>query len=178
MDNRAFRCGDRIVHPVYGLGVVEGLAVRDPSCPTSEYYKIRIAGGDLLSVPVNRAIELGVRLISNSLDNVIRCLRSKARPLPDDDRLRLAELKTRSQAAGPLALAQAVRDLLNRGRSIRLTPADHRWLDNACERLSAEIAWVDDTELDHARTAVRREVERFELDRAPAPPKKPKGTHR
>lgn len=178
MDDRAFRCGDRIVHPIYGLGVVEGLAVRDPSCPTIEYYKIRIAGGDLLSVPVNRAIELGVRLISNSLDNVIRCLRSKARPLPDDDRTRLAELRTRSQAAGPLALAQTVRDLLNRGRLVRLTPAEHRWLDSACERLSAEIAWVDNTAAEHARAALRREVERFELDRAPAPPQKPKGTQR
>ncbi len=167
-----FRPGDRVFHPVYGLGVIEGVMTRGQLDQAVECYGIRISSGDLLSVPVSRATGLGLRPISNGVTRIVACLRSKAQPLPDDDRLRFAELRVRSRAVGPLALAQAVRDLLNRGHKCRLTPADHKWLESACEQLSAEAAWVDQTGLDQARAVVQREIEKFELDQAPPPAKK------
>jgi RNA polymerase-interacting CarD/CdnL/TRCF family regulator len=91
----------------------------------------------------------------------VACLRSPAHPLPDDDRQRVIELKTRWQSPQPTALAQAVRDLLGRSRARNLTPNDKKWLANACERLSAEAALVDVIELAETRAAIQREVERL-----------------
>jgi RNA polymerase-interacting CarD/CdnL/TRCF family regulator len=169
MNVSLFQPGDRVFHPIYGLGVVEGLMTRDQASQRIECYGVRISDGATLFVPVDRAEALGLRPIINSLAGIVACLHSPAQPLPDDDRLRFVELKARSQAPESMALSQAVRDLLNRGRDCRLTPADHKWLDNACERLSAEASWVDEVDLDHARTVIRQEVNQFKPDKASAP---------
>ncbi len=168
MSANLFQPGDRVFHPIYGLGVVEGLTTRNQADRRIECYGIRISDGGTLLVPVDRAEALGLRPIVNSLAGIVACLHSPPQSLPDDDRLRFTELKSRSQAPESLALTRTVRDLLNRGRANRLTPADHRWLDSACERLSAEAAWVDEVELDHARTIIRQEMEQFAPDASQA----------
>jgi RNA polymerase-interacting CarD/CdnL/TRCF family regulator len=51
-----------------------------------------------------------------------------------------------------------VRDLMNRSRTHKLTPGDKRWLDNACERLSAEAALVDTIDMIQARSAIQKVI--------------------
>ncbi len=63
------------------------------------------------------------------------------------------------QRLQPGALAQAVRDLLGRSHTRRLTPNDKRWLTEAGERMSAEAALVDAIELFQARAAIQHEIE-------------------
>lgn len=161
MSVNLLRSGDRVFHPMYGFGVIENLTTRDQAGQTIDFYGIRLTDGSVLSVPVARAESLGLRPIANSLANIVASLHSQARPLPDDDRQRVLELRARWQAPQPTALAHAVRDLLNRGRTCKLTPADKKWLTSACERLSAEAALVDKIDLSQARTIVQQEIDRF-----------------
>jgi RNA polymerase-interacting CarD/CdnL/TRCF family regulator len=56
-------------------------------------------------------------------------------------------------------VAEAVRDLMGRSRTYRLTPADKRWLVNASERMSIEAALVDAIDVFRAREAVQREID-------------------
>lgn len=173
MNIHLLQSGDRVFHPIYGLGVVEGRMTRDQAGQTIECYSVRISDGALLSVPLDRVEAVGLRPIVNSLASIVACLHTPAHTLPDDDRERLARLKAHSQAREPAALSQAVRDLLNRGRDCRLTSADRKWLESACERLSAEAAWVDEVSQEKARAAIQQEISRFELDEAPAPANRP-----
>ena len=122
---------------------------------------MRLPDGALLSVPVNRADALGLRHIVNSLAVIKAGLRSLPQLLPDDDRQRMTELKARSQAPDALALVQAVRDLLERGRTRKLTGADQKWLAAARERLSAEAAQVDEVALPEARAMLQQDMERL-----------------
>lgn len=161
MSIERLRTGDHVLHPVYGFGVVEGLTTRDQSGQITDYYGVRLSDGGVLSVPVARAEALGLRRIVNSLATIVDCLRSPARPLPDDDRQRVLELKARWQSSQPAALAQTVRDLLGRGRTRSLTPADKKWLTRACERLSAEASLVDSKDLAGTRATIQREVDRL-----------------
>jgi RNA polymerase-interacting CarD/CdnL/TRCF family regulator len=151
--------GDRISHPMYGLGMVEGVITFDQDGRTTDFYRVRLSRGDLLTVPVERAQALGLRLIVNGLAAIVACLHSPMQPLSDNDRERVIELKASWQASQPTAVAQAVRDLMGRGRTHRLTPNDKRWLVNACERLSAEVALVDAIDLFRARAAIQQEVD-------------------
>lgn len=164
MSANILQSGDRVFHPIYGLGVIVGLTSRDLSGQKTDYYGVRLSDGAVLSVPVSRAEALGLRLVANGMKSVVACLRSPAHALSEDDRQRLAELKTNSQAPQPMALAQTVRDLLSRGRTNRLSPAEQKWLSSACERLSAEVAWVDMIDLQQARASIQQEVERFRPD--------------
>lgn len=159
MSANLLRSGERVYHPMYGFGVIESLTARDHA----DYYGIRLSDGTVLSVPVTRAETLGLRPLINSLSAIVAGLRSTASPLPDDDRQRAIELKARWQAPGPAVLTQAVRDLLGRSRTSRLTPADKKWLTNACERLSTEAALVDAIEPTKARAAIQQEIERFKI---------------
>ncbi len=151
--------GDRIYHPAYGFGVVEGVTTLDRDGQATEFYSISMSHRSRLTIPVNRAEALGLRVIGNSLIVIAACLRSHARGLSDNDRERVEQLKARWNAPEAGALTEGVRDLLIRGQSHRLTPGDKRWLESACERLSAEVALVDTLELPQARAAVRHEID-------------------
>ena len=156
--------GDRISHPMYGLGVVEGMTTLDQGGQATDFYRVRLSHGSMLTVPVNRAQALGLRLIVNGLAITVACLRAPIRPLPDNDRERVVQLQACWQAPQPAALAGAVRDLMGRSRTRRLTPGDKRWLANACERLSAEAALVDAIDLFQARATIQQEVDLLKSD--------------
>ena len=153
--------GDRISHPTYGLGVVEGTTTFDQDGRATEFYSVRLTRASLLTVPVDRAEALGLRLIVNGLAAVMACLRTPVHPLPSNDRERLAWLKACWRAPEPEALAEGVRDLMGRGRTYRLTPADKRWLVSASERMSAEVALVDAIDVFRAQEAVQQEIDLF-----------------
>jgi RNA polymerase-interacting CarD/CdnL/TRCF family regulator len=177
MSIMVLRSGDRVLHPMYGFGVVEGLITSDKAGQKTDYYGIRLSEGHgaMLSVPVARAEALGLRLIINGLATIVACLRSPAHPLPDNDRQRLLELKACWQAPEPTALTRAVRDLLNRRHTRRLTPADKKWLAHACERLSTEAALVDSIGQIQAQTAIQQEIDRLLPSKTstPAPDRTP-----
>lgn len=153
--------GDRVSHPSYGFGVIEGTQTFDQDGRPTEFYTVRISHGGTLTVPVDRAEALGLRVISNSLKVIAASLRGDAAALPDNDRERMVMLKSRWHDQQPGVLAQTVRDLLARGRTRRLTPADKRWLAEAVERLSSEVSLVDEIDLAQARAAVQREMEQI-----------------
>ena len=159
--NRSLQVGDQVFHPTYGFGVLESLATRDGTGPPQAYYGVRLVEGGVLSVPVARAESLGLRRVVNGIKTILGGLRKTARPLPDNDRQRVIELKSRWQSAQPTAVTEGVRDLLARSRAHSLTPADKKWLANACERLSGEAARVDEIDLARARTVILEEVDRL-----------------
>jgi RNA polymerase-interacting CarD/CdnL/TRCF family regulator len=159
MGLQRLQSGDRVSHPTYGLGVVEGMTSLDQDGQVKDLYRVRLSNGSLLTVPVDRAEALGLRLIVNSLATTVARLRAAARPLPDNDRERVLELKACWQAPQPAALARAVCDLVGRSRTHKLTPNDKRWIVNACERLSAEVAQVDAIDLLQARAAIQQEID-------------------
>lgn len=151
--------GDRISHPTYGLGVVEGTTTFNQNGKATEFYSVRLTKDSLLTVPVDRAEALGVRRIVNGLAAIVACLHAPVHALPDDDHERSLWLKACWHAPQPGALAEAVRDLVGRSRAYRLTPADKRWLANACERMSVEAASVDAIDVLEARDAIQRELD-------------------
>ena len=159
MSYQRLQPGDRVSHPMYGFGVVEGVTTRDQGGLATDFYSVRLSQAGMLSVPVDRAEALGLRRIINSLATIVARLRTPARPLPDNDRERVVALKVCWQAPRPAALAEAVRDLMGRSRTHRLTPSDKRWLAHACERLSAEAALVDAIDLFRAQDAIQQEVD-------------------
>jgi RNA polymerase-interacting CarD/CdnL/TRCF family regulator len=146
---------------MYGFGVIEGMTTRDQSGQAADYYGVRLSDGGVLSVPVTRAEAVGLRRVVNSLSSIMSCLRSSAHTLPDNDRQRAVELKACWQSPDPASLARAVRDLVHRSRTRKLTPADKKWMNSACERLSAEASLVDAVELVEARAAIQGEVDRL-----------------
>lgn len=162
MRRNSFRKGDRVLHPRFGFGVVESRVARPrDDGHITDYYCIRLSDGGILTMPVARAEDLGLRRIANGLASIRACLRSQAHPLPDNPQERVLELTSRWQNSQALVLVRAVRDLARFGRKRSLTPGDKRWLTRACERLSSEAALVDAIDVADARAAIDREVQKL-----------------
>ena len=159
MSFQQLRPGDRVSHPAYGLGVVEGITTLDQGGQAAESYSVRLTKNSLLTVPVDRAKALGLRLIVNGLAVIVACLRAPMHLLPDNGRERSTWLNACWRDPQPEALAEGVRDLVGWGRTHRLTPADKRWLASASERMSAEVALVDAMDGFQAQQAVQREID-------------------
>ena len=70
MSVQLLHAGERVIHPVYGFGVVEGMSTRDQAGQAMDYYNVRLSAGSMLTVPVSRAESLGLRLIVNSLASI------------------------------------------------------------------------------------------------------------
>ncbi len=162
MRRTPFKKGDRVLHPRFGFGVIESRPAREhDDGKLTHYYCIRLTDGGLLTVPVARAEEYGLRRIANGLASIRSCLRSNAHPLPDNPQERVLELTNRWQDPQALVLVRAVRDLARYSRKRTLTPGDKRFLVRACERLSSEAAMVDSIDVTEARAAIDREVQRL-----------------
>lgn len=162
-----FRPGDRVYHPKYGPGTVQALTRRDRIQPldgptgagvnaedTEACYDIALAEGGTLQVPISRADGVGLRCATNGIEAVKTSLHSGAADLPANHRERAAVLHIREQLPDSEALTHSIRDVLAQSRGRTLAAGERNWLDNACRRLSAEVAFVDQVTLSQARSAV------------------------
>lgn len=164
--SRRLEPGDPVFHPRFGLGTIQGVVCRERIDPvhshaagpgrdgTEEYYEIGLIEGGTLQVPVVRADSLGLRRASNGLETIRACLCSDANDLPANARERAALLKSREQSFEPEALAKSVRDMLAQCQGRTLSTSERTWLEKACQRLSAEVALVDQISPARARSAV------------------------
>lgn len=159
--------GDAVFHPKFGFGTIQGITCRErvqglnapasggaPSDRMEEYYEICLREGGALYVPLSRAAGVGLRRLTGGVARVKASLHSPAQSLPDDARLRAAELRLRGQQPEPAALAHSVRDLLAQSRDRTLSASEQTWLEKACQRLSIEAALVDQISPDEALDAI------------------------
>jgi CarD family transcriptional regulator len=109
----AFKIGDKVVHPQYGVGHVVKLEEREfePGLIHS-YYEVSIPGGSTVWVPVDLPTT-GLRKLA-SRSEIVQCrkiLESPASPLAEDGRFRQSELAVHLKDGTIAAQCEVVRDL-------------------------------------------------------------------
>jgi len=75
-----FRIGDKILHPLHGVGVIESIADQEVLGKDHKYYMVNLTMKNMkVMVPVESADEIGVRRIIKSevIDEVLLDLKSK-----------------------------------------------------------------------------------------------------
>ena len=57
-----FQIGDKIVHPMHGAGIIDGVVSRQTHGVTRDYYTLKLSvGGMTLMIPTENSAEIGVR---------------------------------------------------------------------------------------------------------------------
>jgi Transcriptional regulators, similar to M. xanthus CarD len=119
----SFKIGDQVVHPQYGVGYVAKLEEREfETGVIRRYYEISIPGGSTVWVPLDRLVSGLRRLAAKS--EILHCrkiLQSHPSPLPEDARLRQANLSTRLKQGTIAAHCEVVRDLSAHGNHKLIT---------------------------------------------------------
>lgn len=145
------------MHPHRGPGRIIDVERQEFLDVAKRYYVIDMPDRALtVRIPVRKVDEVGLRpaMTREKLDLVLDILHGRPRGLPADHKERQESVRERIQAARPIPMAEAVRDLTWHGRSAHLTKTDADLLKVVQEFLAAEMALTSDTNLSEANETI------------------------
>ena len=154
-----YEIGDKVVYPMHGAGIIEGIEVKEILGEKRQYYILNFAmGGMKVMVPTKNVEELGMRdIISNAdINKVVSILKN-----PNDDytlpdawnkryRMNLEKIKT----GDIYEVANVVRDLMIRDHVKGLSSAEKKMLNNARQILISELCLSTSTEEEEISTLI------------------------
>jgi CarD family transcriptional regulator len=152
-----FSIGDKVVHPHRGAGRIIDVERQEFLDEAKRYYVIDMPASALtVRIPVRKVDEVGLRLAMTpeKLSSVLDILHGRPRGLPADYKERQESVRERIQAASPITMAEAVRDLTWHGRRAHLTKTDSDLLKVVQDFLAAEMALTSDTNLSEANETI------------------------
>jgi CarD family transcriptional regulator len=157
-----FTTGDKVVHPGHGPGVVKGVESRRLLGEEKQYYVIEmLASSATLMTPVAKADEVGLRpaLSGVSLGRLFDLLADEPAALSDDFRERQTRIEERLRDGDVFATARVIRDLMWHAQVQGLTKRDAQLMQRAEDLVAAELALVEDIEIETALDRVQAVVE-------------------
>lgn len=134
-----FKKGDLVLHRHHGVGTVTNIRKMKVTANEQTYYVIDLAIGERLLIPAREAESLGLSTIV-SPEAIISVLSDAPHALADDFRLRQTAMDEKIGSGDPLLIAEALRDLIWRGRTVRLSSGDMRLMDKARKFVSSLLA--------------------------------------
>ncbi len=137
-----FEIGDKVVYPMHGAGIIEGIEVREILGETQQYYVLNFPIGCMkVMIPTKSVEELGVRqVISNAeFGRVMDVLRNSSTSLPDNWNKRYRINLDKIKSGDIYEVADVVRDLMIRERDKGLSTAERKMLNNARQILISEL---------------------------------------
>jgi CarD family transcriptional regulator len=159
-----FAVGQHIVHPKYGLGIVNRIETADLLGGTSRCLKIHFPRHNThLVVPIEKAAELNMRapMAQAEVSEVVKILKRRARALSKlRPRERVKIFKPMIALGRPADLASVVRDLGRLGEAKRLTDEESEMLETATRTLAREMALAQDKDPLQVRAEIEQIIER------------------
>ena len=131
--------GDRVLHPRYGVGTIDGIETRLQDGEQREFYVIpKPALSSTIFVPVDSAVEVGLRLVSSpdTLEEALKILSGETEDL--EVSLGLRNLSWND----PIELARAIRHQLNEPKSRYPKVSEQHQLKRAKKLLVEELSAV------------------------------------
>lgn len=131
--------GDTVLHPRYGVGVIDGIEMRSQDGEDRRYYVIpKPSISSTIFVPVDTADELGLRPVSSpeKLKRVLKILSG------EDDKSDAALTLRNLSWGDPLALAKAIRHQATEPKSRYPKVSEQHQLKRAKKLLAEELEVV------------------------------------
>ena len=140
--------GDKVVHPMHGAGVIEGITEERVSGRKASYYVFRMpVGGLVLKIPTENCANIGVRNLSSSeqIDAVIACIPEMDAEMTTNWNHRYRENMQRIKSGDLLEVAGVVKALMHRDAERGLSTGERRMLHNAKQIIITEIVLAEET---------------------------------
>lgn len=140
-----FKIGDRVVHPVHGVGIVKTLTEQQfGRAPLRRYYEVTTQGPTLW-VPIDVQGQTVLRGVASkaSLDECRDLLLAEPLRFDTSPKVRHGEIAARLKGGSLPALCEMVRDLRARNWGIALSPAEEDVLRKTFNTMRDEWAVSD-----------------------------------
>ncbi len=152
-----FNVGDKVVYPMHGAGIIEGIEEKEILGEKRKYFIMRMPIGDMkVMVPVDNIEEVGVRDIINSsdLDRVISILKGSKTAMPQNWNRRYRINMDRIKSGDIFEIAAVVRNLLMMDMEKGLSTGERKMLSSAKQMLLSEMVLVADEDIDKVEQIV------------------------
>ena len=155
-----FRVGDRILHPLHGVGTVEKIVKQEILGQIQEYYSVDLTLKRMkVMVPTDKCEEIGVRKITKSqqIDEVfssVKCTQVTDMPANWNRRYKfnLDKIKT-----GDLKeAAEVFRSLMHKQGKKGLSMGEKKMLDNVRQLLVGEYAYSKNVKMEDALSRIEK----------------------
>lgn len=151
--------GDKVVYPMHGAGIIEGIEKGEVMGEIKNYYILRIPVGDMkVMVPMDKAKEVGLRDVIDS-DEADKVLGEFKEYTPEQDanwNKRYRENMNRIKSGDIYEVVRVVKSLMYREMSRGLSTGEHKMLSNAKQILISEMVV--------AKMTTKEEIEAIMVD--------------
>lgn len=137
-----FNIGDKVVYPMHGAGIIEGIEEKEILGEKKKYYIMRMPIGDMnIMIPVDSIDKIGVRQIISreEIDKVINVLKGEQSNMPQNWNRRYRANMEKIKSGDIFEIAAVVRNLMLRDAEKSLSTGERKMLNSAKQILISEI---------------------------------------
>ena len=137
-----FHIGDKVVHPMHGAGVIDGIVTEKIGSVAQDYYVFKMpVGGLVLKIPVATSQIIGLRTIVSreEADALIEAIGSMDAGMTSNWNHRYRENMERLKSGDLYAVAQVIKGLTYRDSERGLSNGERKMLHTAKQILVSEL---------------------------------------
>lgn len=157
-----FKIGDKVVYPMHGAGVIEGIEEKEILGEKRKYFIMRMPIGDMkVMVPVDNVEDVGVREIINEdeFKDVMAILRDDKSAMPKNWNRRYRANMDKIKSGDIYEIAAVVRNLLLLDIEKGLSTGERKMLSSAKQMLLSEMVLVTDSDIENVEEMVIEAIE-------------------
>ena len=152
-----FNVGDRIVYPMHGAGVIEGIEQKNLSGVPEDYYIIKLTSGEMkVMIPVCNKDLVGLREVISreEVAKVLEVLRNKGQEMSANWNRRYRTNLEKIKTGSIYDVAEVVSGLTMRDKEKGLSTGERKMLENAKQILLSELALAQNMDEDQVEMMI------------------------
>lgn len=156
-----FNIGDKVVYPMHGAGIIEGIEEKDILGEKQNYYIIKMPGEVKVMVPTAKAADVGVRDIidSNTANKVFQVLETNSTEMSMNWNKRYRDNMEKMKSGDIYEVADVVRNLSFKQKEKGLSTGEKKMLLNAKQILVSELTLAENSKKEDIEEMVNSKID-------------------
>jgi len=156
-----FNIGDKVVYPMHGAGIIEGIEEKNILGEKQNYYVIKMPGEVKVMVPTAKAADVGVRDIidSNTASKVFQVLETNSTQMDMNWNKRYRDNMEKMKSGDIYEVADVVRNLSFKQKEKGLSTGEKKMLLNAKQILVSELTLAENSKKEDIEEMVNSKID-------------------
>lgn len=156
-----FSIGDKVVYPMHGAGIIEGIEEKNILGEKQNYYIIKMPGEVKVMVPTAKATDVGVRDIidSDTANKVFKVLETNSTEMSMNWNKRYRDNMDKMKSGDIYEVADVVRNLSFKQKEKGLSTGEKKMLLNAKQILVSELTLAENSKKEEIEEMVNNKID-------------------
>lgn len=156
-----FNIGDKVVYPMHGAGIIEGIEEKNVLGEKQNYYIIKMPGDVKVMVPTAKANDVGVRDIidSDTANKVFKVLETSSTEMSASWNKRYRDNMDKIKSGDIYEVADVVRNLSFKQKEKGLSTGEKKMLLNAKQILVSELTLAENSKKEEIEEMVNSKID-------------------